>query len=178
MGEYAKGYIIGFYDPILGIRNLSQKMSTSVAFIFSGIGAAVLYILSVISRCIIAHEYLDFPYFVRIAFTSLMTYAIYTFGIAGLAVLVASLQGSKRKYPEVLAAVTMSVMPGALVRILWGHYTSMILGQIGSFFSTLGIVYIAILVMEHVKDDNLSGRKQFLTAALITAGGMAIAAVF
>ncbi len=172
MGEYAKGYIIGFYDPILGIRNLSQKMSTSVAFIFSGIGAAVLYILSVISRCIIAHEYLDFPYFVRIAFTSLMTYAIYTF------VLVASLQGSKRKYPEVLAAVTMSVMPGALVRILWGHYTSMILGPIGSFFSTLGIVYIAILVMEHVKDDNLSGRKQFLTAALITAGGMAIAAVF
>ena len=72
----------------------------------------------------------------------------------------------------------MAVIPGALVRILWGYYAGMLVGELGSFFTMAGRAYIAILVFEHVKDDNLSGRKQFLTAAIITILGMAISATF
>ena len=178
--ECLKGYFLGFYDPILGIKNLSQKMSMGTACLFAGAGTLVLYILEVITRVISYTRYasLEFPYFMRIAWSSLLTYAALTFGIAGLALLVAVVQNSKRNFAEVLAAVTMAVIPGALVRILWGYYGGMLIGELGSFFTMAGRAYIAILVYEHVKDDNLSGKKQFLTAALITVVGMAVSATF
>lgn len=179
-GECVKGYLLGFYDPILGIKNLSQKMSISTSLLFSGAAVLALYILDVISRVIsyVRYATLDIGPFIRIAWSSLLTYGALTFGIAGLAMLVATVQNSRRNFAEVLAAVTMAVVPGALVRILWGYYGGMLIGEVGSFFSMLGRAYIAILVYEHVKDDNLSGRKQFLTAALITIIGMAVSVTF
>ncbi len=178
--ECLKGFVLGFYDPILGIKNLSRKMSTSAALIFAGATALILYILEVITRIISYSRYarLDGEVLLRFAWSSLLTYATLTFGIAGLAMLAATMQNSRRKFSEVLAAVSMAVIPGALVRILWGYYGGMLIGELGSFFTMMGRAYIAILVCEHVKDENLSGRKQFLTAAVITILGMAISATF
>ena len=178
--ECLKGFVLGFYDPILGIKNLSRKMSTSAALIFAGATALILYILEVITRIISYSRYahLDGEVLLRFAWSSLLTYATLTFGIAGLAMLAATMQNSTRKFSEVLAAVSMAVIPGALVRILWGYYGGMLIGELGSFFTMMGRAYIAILVCEHVKDENLSGRKQFLTAAVITILGMAISATF
>jgi hypothetical protein len=172
--------VLGFYDPILGIKNLSQKMSTTASLIFAGATTLILYILEVITRIISYSRYAtpDAEYVLRVAWSTLLTYGALTFGIAGLAMLVATMQNSKRNFSEVLAAVSMSVVPGALVRILWGYYAGMLVGELGSFFTMAGRAYIAILVFEHVKDDNLSGRKQFLTAAIITIVGMAISATF
>ena len=178
--ECLKGFVLGFYDPILGIKNLSQKMSTTASLIFAGATTLILYILEVITRIISYSRYAtpDAEYVLRVAWSTLLTYGALTFGIAGLAMLVATMQNSKRNFSEVLAAVSMSVVPGALVRILWGYYAGMLVGELGSFFTMAGRAYIAILVFEHVKDDNLSGRKQFLTAAIITIVGMAISATF
>ena len=178
--ECLKGFVLGFYDPILGIKNLSQKMSMGASLLFAGATTLILYILEVITRIISYSRYAtpDAEYILRVAWSTLLTYGALTFGIAGLAMLVATMQNSKRNFSEVLAAVSMSVVPGALVRILWGYYAGMLVGELGSFFTMAGRAYIAILVFEHVKDDNLSGRKQFLTAALITIIGMAISATF
>lgn len=178
--ECLKGFVLGFYDPVLGIKNLSQKMSMGASLLFAGATTLILYILEVITRIISYSRYAtpDAEYVLRVAWSTLLTYGALTFGIAGLAMLVATMQNSKRNFSEVLAAVSMSVVPGALVRILWGYYAGMLVGELGSFFTMAGRAYIAILVFEHVKDDNLSGRKQFLTAALITIIGMAISATF
>ena len=178
--ECLKGFVLGFYDPVLGIKNLSQKMSMGASLLFAGATTLILYILEVITRIISYSRYAtpDAEYVLRVAWSTLLTYGALTFGIAGLAMLVATMQNSKRNFSEVLAAVSMSVGPGALVRILWGYYAGMLVGELGSFFTMAGRTYIAILVFEHVKDDNLSGRKQFLTAALITIIGMAISATF
>lgn len=178
--ECLKGFVLGFYDPILGIKNLSQKMSTAASLIFAGATALTLYILELITRMISYSRFarLDGAIVLRYAWSSLLTYAALTFGIAGLAMLVATMQNSRRKFSEVLAAVSMAVIPGALVRILWGYYGGMLISEVGSLFTMMGRAYIAILVYEHVKDDNLSGRKQFLTAAIITIVGMAISATF
>ena len=178
--ECLKGFVLGFYDPILGIKNLSQKMSMGASLLFAGATTLILYILEVITRIISYARYSspDGAFIIRVAWSTLLTYGALTFGIAGLAMLVATMQNSKRSFSEVLAAVSMSVVPGALVRILWGYYAGMLVGELGSFFTMAGRAYIAILVFEHVKDDNLSGRKQFLTAAIITIVGMAISATF
>ena len=178
--ECLKGFVLGFYDPILGIKNLSQKMSMGASLLFAGATTLILYILEVITRIISYARYSspDGAFIIRVAWSTLLTYGALTFGIAGLAMLVATMQNSKRSFSEVLAAVSMSVVPGALVRILWGYYAGMLVGELGSFFTMAGRAYIAILVFEHVKDDNLSGRKQFLTAALITVIGMAISTTF
>lgn len=178
--ECLKGFVLGFYDPVLGIKNLSQKMSMGASLLFAGATTLILYILEVITRIISYSRYAtpDAEYVLRVAWSTLLTYGALTFGIAGLAMLVATMQNSKRNFSEVLAAVSMSVVPGALVRILWGYYAGMLVGELGSFFTMAGRAYIAILVFEHVKDDNLSGRKQFLTAAIITIVGMAISATF
>ena len=178
--ECLKGFVLGFYDPILGIKNLSQKMSMGASLLFAGATTLILYILEVITRIISYARYSspDGAFIIRVAWSTLLTYGALTFGIAGLAMLVATMQNSKRSFSEVLAAVSMSVVPGALVRILWGYYAGMLVGELGSFFTMAGRAYIAILVFEHVKDDNLSGRKQFRTAALITVIGMAISTTF
>ena len=178
--ECLKGFVLGFYDPVLGIKNLSQKMSMGASLLFAGATTLILYILEVITRIISYARYSspDGAFIIRVAWSTLLTYGALTFGIAGLAMLVATMQNSKRSFSEVLAAVSMSVVPGALVRILWGYYAGMLVGELGSFFTMAGRAYIAILVFEHVKDDNLSGRKQFLTAAIITIVGMAISATF
>lgn len=178
--ECLKGFVLGFYDPILGIKNLSRKMSMGASLLFAGATTLILYILEVITRIISYARYSspDGAFIIRVAWSTLLTYGALTFGIAGLAMLVATMQNSKRNFSEVLAAVSMSVVPGALVRILWGYYAGMLVGELGSFFTMAGRAYIAILVCEHVKDENLSGRKQFLTAAVITILGMAISATF
>ncbi len=176
--EYIKGYAAGFYNPVMGIKNLSMKLSTGNAIIFSLVGALVLYALEVLSRSIVGASYMTFSLFMNIAFTSFMTYGIMTFGIAGVAFIASKFQNTVRKYSELVSASTMAVIPGALVRILWGRFGGMLLSNVGSFFWALGTAYMAILLFEHIKDENLSGRKQFFTAALITAACFAVAAAY
>lgn len=178
IAEYIKAYFAGFYDPVMGIKNFSMKISTTGAIVFSLIGALILYTLEVVSRTIVLHSIMDIGLFGSIAFTSFMTYGIMTFGIAGVAFVVAKIQNSPRKFSELVAAATMAAIPGALVRILWGRFGGMLESHIGSFFWALGTAYMAILLFEHIKDNNLSGKKQFLTAAIIVAGCFASAATY
>lgn len=178
INECLKGYFAGFYDPITGIKTLSMKFSTGAAVLFSLAGSLVLYVLEVIARVIILHDYMTVKMFFSIAFTSFMTYGILTFGVAGIAILVSTIQGSKRKYSELVSAATMAIIPGALIRTLWGRFGNMVESHAGSFFWALGTAYMAILLFEHISDDNLSGRKRFLSAAIITAAAFAIAASY
>lgn len=176
--EYIKGYVAGFYNPVMGIKNLSMKLSTGNAIVFSLVGALILYALEVLSRLIVGASYMTFSLFLNIAFTSFMTYGIMTFGVAGVAFIASKLQNTVRKYSELVSASTMAVIPGALVRILWGRFGGLLLSNVGSFFWALGTAYMAILLFEHIKDENLSGRKQFLTAAIIVAACFAVAAAY
>lgn len=178
MTDYIKAYFAGFYDPILGIKNASQKMTTGTALIFSGVGMLILYALDVVSRLILLREFMDFSMFLSIALTSFMTYLVLTFGTTGLALLIAKIQGTTRKFPELLAASTMAVIPGALVRILWGRFGTILISNAGTFFWYLGTAYIAILLYEHIKDDMLTGKKQFFTAALTTIALLAVSASY
>ena len=175
IAEYVKGAFTGFYNPILGIRNLSAKMSTTAAVVFSGACALALYILAVIMRSFIEHDNLDDKFF-RIVIESFITYVLMTFGIAGIAWFVSKIHNTNNKFSELLGTVTMSIIPGALINI-WGTGLSFI-PYAGSFFSIAGSAYIAILLFENLKDDRLSGRKQFFTAAIIAALGIAIAYIY
>ena len=175
ISEYFKGAFAGFYNPILGIRDLSAKMSTTAAVVFSGACALALYILAVIMRSFSARDYPDDVFF-SIVIDSFITYALMTFGIAGIAWVISKIQGTNGKFSELLGKVTMSIVPGALITI-WGSGLSFV-PYAGTFFSIAGRAYIAILLFENLKDDRLSGRKQFFTAAVIAALGIAIAYIF
>lgn len=170
--EYPKGAFAGFYNPILGIRDLSSKMSTTASVVFAGACALILYVLSVIMRSFNAREYLD-DVIVSIVIDSFVTYAFMTFGIAGLAWVVSRVQNTNGKFSEILATVTMSIIPGSLITIIWGTGLAFI-PYFGSFCGTAGRAYIAILLFENLKDDRLTGKKQFFTAAIITALGIAV----
>ncbi len=172
ISEYIKGAFAGFYNPILGIRDLSTKLSTSAAIIFSGACALALYVLSV-ALFLGSYLFKDYePNILHIALNAFITYACMTFGIAGLAWVVSRVQNLNRKFPEILSAVTMAVIPGSLI-IIWGQGLSF-LSYVPSFFYYCGRAYLAILLFEHLKDDRLTGKKQFFTAAITAALGIAI----
>lgn len=170
--EYPKGAFAGFYNPILGIRDLSTKLSTSSAVIFSGACALILYVLSVL-LFLGSYIFKDYePNVLNIALNAFITYACMTFGIAGLAWVVSRIQNLNRKFSEIVSAVTMAIIPGSLL-IIWGQGLSFI-SYVPSFFYYVGRAYIAILLFEHLKDDRLTGKKQFFTAAIVAALGIAI----
>ena len=170
--EYIKGAFAGFYNPILGIRDLSTKLSTSAALIFSGACALALYVLSnaLYLGSFIFKDYE--PSYLSIILNAFVTYACMTFGIAGLAWVVSRVQNLNRKFSEIISAVTMAIIPGSLI-IIWGQGLSFI-PYVPSFFYYCGRAYLAILLYEHLKDDRLTGKKQFFTAAITTALGIAI----
>ena len=170
--EYPKGAFAGFYNPILGIRNLSSKLSTTAAVVFSGACALALYVLSVLLR-LSSFIFKDYdPDVFAIIRDAFITYAFLTFGVAGLAWVVSRVQSMNRKFSEIVSAVTMAIIPGSLITI-WGQGLSFI-PYVGSFFSLIGRAYIAILLFEHLKEDRLTGKKQFFTAAITAALGIAI----
>ncbi len=174
--EYPKGAFAGFYNPVLGIRDLSSKMSTTAAFVFSGACALALYVLSVVLT-LGSYIFKDYdPDIFVIIRNAFVTYALLTFGMAGLAWIASQIQRTNRKYPELLSTITMSIIPGSLI-LIWGHSLSFI-PYVGSFFGYCGRAYIAILLFENLKDDRLTGKKQFFTAAIVAVLGIAISFVF
>lgn len=170
--EYPKGAFAGFYNPILGIKNLSSKLSTSQSVLFSGACALILYVLSVL-LLLGSYIFKDYdPNVFNIILNAFITYACMTFGIAGLAWVVSRIQNLNRRFSEILSAVTMAIIPGSLI-IIWGQGLSFI-SYVPSFFYYCGRAYLAILLFEHLKDDRLTGKKQFFTAAIVAALGIAI----
>lgn len=174
--EYPKAAFAGFYNPVLGIRNFSSKLPVSSSFIFSGVCAITLYVLSfVLTLCSYIFKDYD-PNVLSIIIDALVTYACLTFGVAGIAWIASAINNTAARYHELLSTVTMSIIPGSLIIIL-GQSMSF-LPYIGAFFGYIGRAYIAILLFENLKDDRLGGKKQFFTAAIITALGIAFSYIF
>lgn len=174
MSDYVKGFFAGFYNPLQGIKYYSAKFSKTGAVLFAGATALILYILSILIQFFICRDILDGSVAVRIALTCFLQYVFLIFGTAFLFYLSDILMKAGRPFGEIVSAVSMCVVPGSLVSILWGMFFIRGSFSVYSFFTAAGLSYSAMLLCQNLKNNNLYGRKKFFTASIVTLLSLAV----